>query len=330
MMKKQNHRKRQNQRSNYKSQPNFLDKLVAYLYIHAQVLISSLGRMADNLFASVMTIMVMAIAMTLALGFYLFVANTQQLTGSLESSNQISLFLKTSVNNKQGQKLAVKLRKNDQLEQVIFISKDKALAEFKEYSGFGEALTIFKTNPLPVVIQIIPKNTLNDLENIHNLMAEFKQLPQLDFAQMDMKWVERVQSMVKIIQRGVYLITVLLAVAVLFITGNSIRLELQHRRDEVIIAKLVGATNAFIQRPFIYTGFWLGFLAGMFALISVSMMLLVLQAPIERLSILYDSGFEIQYLGLIDTFLLLLMASLLGVIVAWIVLYYQLKDIKPE
>ncbi len=322
--------KHKSRRIRNKGNSNLLDRLQAYWYIHAQVSLSSLGRLVRNPFATTMTVTVMTIAITLAAGFYLFVVNVQQLTGNLESSNQISLFLKTSVSYDAGKKLAAAIRKNPDLEQVVFISKDQALEEFKQYSGFGDALNVLEKNPLPIVIQVLPKNTLNDLQSIQNLMAEFNQLPQLDFAQMDLQWVKKLQSMMQIIQRGVFLLTILLGIAVLFITGNSIRLELQNRRDEVMVAKLVGATKAFIQRPFIYTGFWLGFISGFLAWIVVSVMMFILQGPIESLSVLYNNTFDVSYLGMGDTVWLLFMASALGVIGAWSVLHYQLRQIRPE
>jgi cell division transport system permease protein len=308
----------------------FLDKFQAYIHIHLHALFSSLGRLFRTPFTSIMTIVVMAIAISLAAGFYLLVANMQTLTSSIESSNQISLFLKPSVSDKAGQQLAKQIRKNTQLDKVVLITKQQALNEFKEYSGFGDALNILDNNPLPVVIQVLPKNTLNDLQGIEHLLTEFNQLAQVDFARMDMQWIKRLQSIMQIVQRGAVLLSVLLGLAVLLITGNTIRLELQTRRDEVKIAKLVGATYSFIQRPFLYTGFWLGFLAGIIAWSLVSIMVVIIQNPVEKLSILYDGAFNILFLNFSETFFLLATTSLLGIVGAWAVLHYQLQQIKPE
>ena len=309
---------------------DFSDKSQAYLHIHAHALFSSLGRLVRNPFTSAMTIIVMAIAISLASGFYLLVVNMQQLTGNLESTNQISLFLKSNVSDKSAEKLADKIRKNSNIEKVALITKEQALTEFKIYSGFGDALSVLETNPLPIVIQVLPENTLDDLQSVENLIAGFAQLPQVEFAQMDMQWIERLQSIMQIIERGVFLLTVLLGFAVLFITGNTIRLELQNRRDEVVVAKLVGATYSFIQRPFLYTGFWLGFLSGFVAWVLVTLMMSVLQGPIEKLSVLYYGDFDVIYLGFIDIITLFFIASFLGVIGAWGVLGYQLQQIKPQ
>jgi len=313
-----------------KANSDLSDKSQAYLHIHAHALFSSLGRLVRNPFSSAMSIVVMAIAISLASGFYLLVVNTQQLAGNIESTNQISLFLKSTFSDKAGENLADRIRKNGNIEHVKLITKAQALKEFKSYSGFGDALNVLENNPLPIVIQVLPKNTLDDLHAVEQLMAEFSKLPQVDFAQMDMQWVKRLHSIMQIMQRSVFLLTVLLSFAVLFITGNTIRLELQNRRDEVLVAKLVGATHSFIQRPFLYTGFWLGLSSGFVAWVLVSLMMIMLQGPIERLSALYNGAFDVKYLSLSDTLTLLIIASLLGVIGSWIVLRQQLKQIKPE
>lgn len=309
---------------------SLLEKSQTYLMLHAQALFSSLGRMSRNSFTSAMTIIVMAIAISLASGFYLLVVNMQQLTGEIETSNQISLFLKPAVSDNSGKKLADRIKKNSAIEQVTVITKQQGLEQFKEYSGFGDALNVLESNPLPTVIQVLPKNTLSDLNAIESLMLEFNQLPQVDFAQLDMQWIQRMQSMMAIMQRAVFILTLLLGFAVIVITGNTIRLELQNRKDEVLVAKLVGATHSFIQRPFLYTGFWLGFIAGLVAWILVSIIMLIIQGPVERLSNLYDGAFDLSYLSFVDIISLLGLSSVLGVIGAWIVLYSQLQQIKPK
>jgi len=308
---------------------DFSDKFQAYFKSHAQALFSSLGRLVANPFTSTMTIAVLAIAISLASSFYLFVINIQQLSDTVESTNQISLFLENKVTDKAGKQLVAELKKNEDVEQVLLITKQQALDEFKVYSGFGEVLNMLKTNPLPAVVQVLPKNSLDDMKSIESLMKEFDKLPQVDFVQMDMQWIKKLQSMIDIINRGVLLLAILLGFAVLFITGNTIRLELQNRHDEVVVSKLVGATHSFIRRPFLYTGFWLSFLSGLLAWVLVLMMLLVLQDPIERLSVQYDGSFTLHYLGFTDTLLMLFIASLLGIMGAWIVLRYQIKQIQP-
>lgn len=309
---------------------SFKDRAQTYLLCHAHALFSSLGRMMRSPFSSIMAVLVLAITIALAGSFYLLVGNAKQLTAGLEASNQISVFLKTDIGDEIGRELAQKISAEQQVERIDVITKSQAMDEFKSHSGFGDALNALDNNPLPTVIQILPKNTLQDGAAIEALIAKLRAYPQVDFVQMDMQWVKRLQSIMQLAGRGVALLNALLGVAVIFITGNTIRLELQNRREEVLIAKLVGATNAFVQRPFIYTGLWLGFFAGLLAWLIITLMVVVLQGPLEKLSLLYDGNFHILYLGLSESLLLLLMASSASALGAWIVLRYQLREIRPQ
>ncbi|MCK9606471.1 MAG: permease-like cell division protein FtsX [Methylomonas sp.] len=321
-MKRQTRRKRTSER--------LLEIFQAYLLNHAHGLFSSLGRLSRAPVTSSMTILVLAVAIALAGCFYIVVANIQQLTGNLQASNQMSLFLKDHVNESAGQKLADELAQHQRIENIKFIGKKQAMEEFKANSGFGEALNALESNPLPNVIQVLPKDVLDNREALDALMAEFKQMPQVDFVQVDMQWVERLQAIMRIAGRGVTLVGVLLGFAVTFITGNTIRLELHNRQDEVFISKLVGATHAFIQRPFLYTGFWLGFIAGFSAWLIITVMLLIVETPVEKLSGLYNSSFQLLYLSFSEFILLLMMASGLAVLGSWAVLHYQLRQLKPQ
>ena len=319
---KQTHRKHSSQR--------LVEIFHAYLLNHAHGLFSSLGRLSRTPFTSAMTILVLSVAISLAGCFYIVVANIQQLTGNLQASNQMSLFLKEHINETAAQKLAEQLAHNENIESIKFISKKQAMDEFKANSGFGDALNALETNPLPNVIQILPKGVLDSREALDNLMADFKKMPEVDFVQVDMQWVERLQAIMRIASRAVTLVGILLGFAVTFITGNTIRLELHNRQDEVFISKLVGATHAFIQRPFLYTGFWLGFIAGFLAWLIITIMLLIVESPVEKLSSLYNSSFELLYLSFSEFILLLMMASGLAVLGSWAVLHYQLRQIKPQ
>lgn len=307
-----------------------LEKFQAYLINHAHGLFSSVGRLSRTPFSSIMTVIVLAIAIALAGCFYIVVANIQQVTGSLQASNEMSLFLKDRITESEGQKLANQLAQNSNVESIKFISRKQAMDEFKANSGFGDALNALDENPLPNVIQVLPKNVLDSREALDRLVTELKQLPEVDFVQVDMQWVERLQAIMRIAGRAVTVVSVLLGFAVTFITGNTIRLELHNRQDEVYISKLVGATHAFIQRPFLYTGFWLGFIAGFSAWMIITIMLLILESPVEKLSILYNSSFELLYFSFSEFILLVMTSAGLAVLGSWAVVHYQLRRIKPQ
>ena len=309
---------------------NFVDKLHAYRDLHAHALFSSLGRLVGSPFTSIMTIAVLSIAISLAGGFYILVENLQQLTGNLETSNQISLFLRDDVSDAHADKLADSIRQNPSVQDVKLITRKQALAEFQTYSGFGSAINALEKNPLPIVLQVLPKNSLEDKQGLELLQKSFQQSPEVDFAQMDLQWVQRLQSIMDVARLFATLLNLMLGAAVVFIIGNTIRLELHNRHDEVVIEKLVGATNSFIQRPFLYTGFWIGFLSGVSAWFIVTLLMLILRHSIEKLSGLYGGGFHLLFLSFTQTLALIVISSVLGVLGSWAVLIYQLQHTKSE
>ena len=304
------------------------DKLNAYRDLHAHAFFSSLGRLVASPFTSIMTIAVLAIAISLASGFYILVNNLQQLTGNLETSNQISLFLRDDVSEMHANKLANNVRENVNIKEVKLITREQALAEFKSYSGFGAVIDRLEENPLPIVIQVLAKNTLDDKQELASLFKSFQQYPEVDFAQMDIQWLERLQSIVSLARLFASLVNILLAAAVLFIIGNTVRLELSARREEVVIAKLVGATNSFIYRPFLYTGFWIGFISGVSAWFIVTTLMLILRQSVETLSDLYGGGLHLVFLSFPETIAMIFIASLLGIFGSWVVLICQLQKTK--
>ena len=309
---------------------SYKDRLIAYRDQHAQSLFSSLGRLFSTPFTTTMTIGVLALAIALASGFYLVVVNLQQLTSGLEASNQISLFLREEISEAHANKFAEKIRKNPNVQNVKVITKKQAMAEFKGFSGFGDAIDVLEKNPLPIVLEVLPKDALVDKEALTKLFESFKKSTEVDFAQMDMAWVERLQSIVSTARLGAILLAIVLGLAVFFIAGNTIRLEIHNRRQEIIIAKLVGATNGFIQRPFLYTGFWIGFLSGVFGWFIVTFFMLILRQSVENLSGLYNGAFHLMFFSYAETFLLLAISTTLAVVGSWIVLHIQIRQLQPE
>jgi len=304
--------------------------LITYFALHRSALLSSLMRLLKSPFTSGMAIIVMAVALALAGSFYIFLNNTQQFVDTLHTSKKISVFLQEQVTDEQAKNIAQHLRENNNIKDVIFISKQQALAEFRQYSGFGSALNALEKNPLPAVLQVTPVNTITEPYQLKQLLIQLKSEQVVDFTQLDMAWVSRLQAIMQIANRAVFLISGLLAVAVIFITGNTIRLELQSRYDELVVEKLVGATNAYICLPFLYSGFWFGFISGLFAGCIISLIVLVLETPIDKLLLLYQSQFQLQFVSFFEFLILLLSASGLGILGALAVVSYQLQLVKPR
>jgi cell division transport system permease protein len=301
-----------------------------WLQRHAQVALSSLGRIVRNNLASLMTCSVIGIALALPVGLHVMLGNLQHLSGAWDSGASITLFLKKNVSDKQAASLAVKLRRDQRIENIDLISKQAALEEFRQLSGYSDALEAFDSNPLPAVLIIQPTTEFTSAETAQLLVRELKLLPDAEIVQLDLQWVRRLQAITVIAQRALVVLTVLLGMAVLLIVGNTIRLEIQNRHAEIEITKLIGATNAFIRRPFLYTGFWYGLFGGIIAWLLITIAIILLSGPIANLASLYESNFTLASLDFTTIASLLIGSSLLGLAGALLAVGRHLSAIKPS
>lgn len=311
------------------AKPVFRTRLAAYGINHAQVLLGSLGRIWRAPFASLMTVSVIGIALALPAGFYVLLQNAQQLSGGWDGAARISLYLKSDVDSNGARALADKLHAHPGVEKVRLIDKRDALEEFRTFSGFGEALDALDSNPLPHVIVITPVIDPADPQRVETLLEELRREPLVDSAQLDLQWVKRLYTIMNLVQRGLLVIAAMLALAVVLVIGNTIRLDIQSRRSEIQVNKLIGATNAFIRRPFLYTGFWYGLLGGLLACLLVRAALGALRGPAQRLAGLYDSPFQLLSLEVSESLALVLLAIGLGYIGSWLAVGRHLREIEP-
>jgi cell division transport system permease protein len=177
---------------------------------------------------------------------------------------------------------------------------------------------------------ITPTAEYSNPQSAEALVAELRNMPEVDIAQLDLEWVRRFQALTEVAARGILLLASLLALAVLLIIGNTIRLEIQSRKDEIEITKLIGGTNAFIRRPFLYTGFWYGLFGGLLAWLLVSINLWLLTEPVRKLAGLYHSDFSLTSIDMLSLFLLIASSSMLGLLGSWIAVAKHLHAIEPE
>mgnify|MGYP000324097603 CR=1 FL=1 len=300
-----------------------------YLLRHAQVLVSSLGQLSRTPVATFMTAAVIGIALALPTGLHVLLDNAQQLSGGWQGATQISLFLKTDTTDFQARTLANRLRKLGEVEDVHYISRQQALNEFKALSGFGDALKALQDNPLPAVLVIQPNNKARSPASTSLLLAKLKAYPEVDIAQLDMQWIKRLYAIMAIVRQGVVILAALLGLAVLLVVGNTIRLAIQSRRAEIVVIKLIGGTDAFIRRPFLYSGVWYGLLGGIIAVIAITVALLIISGPVGQLAALYQSPFKLSYLGLGSIVNLLMASTLLGLLGSWLAVGKHLREIEP-
>ena len=295
---------------------------------HARVFFFSLGKLVKHPSSSLLTAAVIGIALALPAALHLAVNNFQRLAYTWQNDLQLSLFLKDSVDEARGRELTQQLATRDGVKAARYISREQSAAEFRELSGFGEVLDLLQHNPLPAVIVVSPDATRSAAQ-VTALAQQLAELPEVELSQMDQQWLQRLQSLLSILERVVMMAAALLGVAVLVIVGNTLRLDIEARRDEIVVMKLIGAPDGFIRRPFLYGGCWLGLLGGWFALLLLTVGLAVLQAPAHELAALYQSDFSVQGPGLITVLTIIAGGVLLGLVGAWWTVTRHLAAIEP-
>jgi len=302
---------------------------IIWLAHHLQVALGSLGHLLRNPLAAGMTIAVIAVALALPAGLYALTRNLNLLSESWNRTATISLFLTMDTDLDQARALAAELERHRKLDRVTLISPDQALSELGGYSGFSEAITQLEDNPLPVVLTLQPTPDLWPAV-LERLTKRLEARPQVDFARLDTQWVRRFQAILNLAQRGVILLGGVLALTVLLVIGNTIRLEIENRRNEIEIMELVGATPGFIRRPFLYTGGWYGLFGGIGAWMLVALALTLLQGPVSRLAALYHTQFPLVGLGP-DASLTILGGGLcLGLLGSWLSVGRHLGAAQPH
>ena len=305
--------------------------LVTYFARHAQALIGSIGALTRTPLASIMTIAVIGITLALPAAMIVAIDNATQLSSGWEGPGRISLYLKRSTSDTVAQKLADQLRRRKDIAKVDFISREQAFAEFKKQSGFGEALETLERNPLPTVLVIHPVGeTGNQPQMLEALERDLKKIDDIEMVQLDLDWVRRLHAWLGVIERAVLIGAGLLALAVLLIVGNTIRLAVLSRRDEIEVSKLVGATDSFIRRPFLYSGLVQGLLGSLLAWLLVETSLWLLAGPVQELATLYGSGFSLGGLDLTGSAGLLGAGAALGWLGARIAVGRHLRAIEPQ
>lgn len=300
----------------------------AWFLHHQLVAAETLLRLLAKPASSLMTWLVVAIALTLPGALWMAVNNLEQLSGSFQESGRITLYLVEKASDSDARSLGERIRGLSNVETVHYISRDDALAEFSEHSGLGDALALLPDNPLPAALVVEPPLGLEALA-LGKLLEQLQSYELVEAAQLDMAWLERLRAILDLSQRLVWVLGGLLALAILLVVGNTIRLAIAARVDEIRVCKLVGATDAWVRRPFLYTGLWFGMVGGLLSWLMLVLLWLILEGPVAELARLYGSGFSLQPLGAGAALMLLLSAMLLGWAGAWWSVSRHLDEIEP-
>lgn len=303
---------------------------VAWWGHHRRSCRDSLLRLLQTPMQSLLTWLVIAIAVALPAGLYLGLQNLQQLGDGWQDSAQMSVFLKRSAKPAAIDALRTQLAQNPQIKTIDTIDPASALAEFQRFSGLGDVLNSLDENPLPTVFIVEPAISIQTPEQLDQLKVQIAGQPVIDSVQLDMGWLRRLHELLSLGERLVLSLAALLSLGVLLIIGNTLRLAIENRRDEIIVTKLVGGTNGFVRRPFLYTGFWYGVGGGLFAVLVILLLGLWISGPVSRLVSLYESEYALSGLGMENLALLLLASAFLGWLGAWIAVSRHLRGIEPR
>lgn len=300
-----------------------------WLTTHASACVGALGRLSRQPFSSLMIILVIAVTLALPAAISVIVKNAQGISGSWDNALDFSVYLVEGTSVSDAEALLGLIEQRADIESVSLVTAEEALLEFKSQSGFGDALDQLSENPLPHTLIVRP-SVGNNSETLLLLQEEIRNLPETELVQVDTEWVQRFHAILDIVQQAIAIGAALLGIAIVVIIGNTIRLDIENRREEIEVTKLIGASNAFVRRPFLWTGFWYGLLGGAVALLLVQYGLYLLKSPVSRLAGLYQGKISIVSLTLVESGAILGIAVLLGLVGSWVTSARHMRRIEPR
>ncbi|MGQ0579610.1 MAG: permease-like cell division protein FtsX [Betaproteobacteria bacterium] len=299
-----------------------------WLLAHFDTLRESLVRLARQPFATGLNVIVIGIALSLPVGFYLGIDNLQAFSRQLSSDPQISVFMAMDADQADVSAVERRLRSHPEVGRVDFIAREQALAKLKRSSGLADVLTELERNPLPDAFVVTART--NDPATLEALRDQAGRWPKVEHVQLDAEWARRLDAALGVGRLLVTLLAVLLAVALVAVTFNTIRLQILTRRDEIEVSKLIGATNPFIRRPFLYLGALQGLAGGCAAWAIVTSAVVVLNVQLAELATLYGTAFNLEPLDATDSAMLLAFSAALGWLGAWLSVSRHLWQIEPR
>jgi len=304
------------------------DRISAWASNHGRVARESVAELMAAWISSLMTWLVIGIALALPTLLFLLLDNVGDISGDWRGKPKVSVYLVETVTTAEGLELTTAIGERADVETARFISADEALAQFQSFSGFGDVLDSLDANPLPPLIEVVP--TATEPGALRLLATNLEGQPRVDRVSVDLEWVERLHALLSLGERFVLALGVFLGLGVLLSIGNTIRLAIENRRAEIEVVKLVGGTDSFVRRPFLYLGFWYGFGGALAAWVMVQASLVFLSGPVDRLLRSYENTFELAGMGAATTLVLVASGALLGVLGAAMAVRRHLHLIEPQ
>lgn len=300
----------------------------AWLEHHRASFRSSLRRLVERAWSSILTVLVMGIALALPFLLHVLLDNARGLSGGLQDAREITVFLKSDQNEGAARAFASELNVRADVTEVKVRTPAEGLAEFRQLSGFAEALDVLDGNPLPGMLVIKPDDRAFAANPA--LLGELKADPRVDMVQYDAAWRQRLAAILRFAERSMLALTALLGLASLLVVGNTIRTDIQARAEEIAVVQLMGASDGFVRRPFLYAGFWYGILGGLLAVLAVGIVELSVRAPLLDLLASYQNRFALHGFTLPEALCVVAISALLGWLGAWIVATRYLLTGRPK
>lgn len=295
---------------------------------HFGVLRTVMRRIFNPPLAGLLNILVIGIALSLPTGMYVLLQNAQGLVLQLSGTPQISVFLNMDTRADDIERLRKQFLQHPGIDHIEFVPRDQALQQLKQSTGLADVIGGLEKNPLPDAFVIHPKT--GNAQTLDTLRSEISNLPKVEQAQLDSAWAYKLEALLKFANLAVLILAGLLSLALIAITFNTIRLQILTQRDEIEVSKLIGASDSFIRRPFLYFGSVQGLLGGIAAYLIVTVSLALLNQPLSTLSQLYASQFTLHSLDFGDSLSLLLFSLYLGWLGAWLSVAKHLSQIEPR
>lgn len=301
-----------------------------YFENHQKVAKSTLLQLFNQPLATAFTCFVIGIALVLPALLSVLLANIENINKHWDGSPQITLLLKKGVPSLDAGVLSESIAKKQSVTSSLFIDNEQALSDFKSRFEFSDAIEFLDENPLPHAIIVRLNSTLTAISDIEQLRDSLITLPEVDSAILDAAWVQRLQALTKLVERAVWLIAVMLSLTTVLVLGNTIRLAIENRKEEIIVVKLVGGTDPFVRRPFLYMGVFLGLGSSIVAWCFIHWAIYLLNEPIVALALSYQLEFSLSGLTFLSTLFLLLFGISLGWLSAWLAVRRHLDEIEPS
>jgi cell division transport system permease protein len=295
---------------------------------HAQSLWLALKRLRQNPLASLLNISVIGIALSLPSGLYALLNNLESLSRQVSSEPQISLFLSMQATSADVTQIQARLKSHPGVRNFQFVPRDLALRELQKAAGISDVVQSLTQNPLPDAFIIHAKNS--SAESLQVLRDEISTWPNAAHVQLDSLWAQRLDALLRLGKLVILLLAILLSFALVAVTFNTIRLQILTQREEIEVAKLIGATPRFIRRPFLYIGALQGLAGGVFAWAIVAISIQVLDKGLADLTKLYSVNFQLNQLNISDSGSLILFSAWLGLMGAWLSVSRHLHQIEPR